>query len=43
MTVSVVYAAIDVDLECDECGHEWQETIHEEHVENAVNREVENE
>jgi len=41
MSVEIVGTSIDVDLECTDCGHEWQETHYEEHVHNVACRDFE--
>ena len=38
MAVEIVGATIDVDLECTDCGHQWQETFYEEHTRNAFDK-----
>lgn len=39
MSVTIVGTSIDVDLVCDECGHEWQDTFYEDHIANCVDKE----
>mgnify|MGYP000403396333 CR=1 FL=1 len=39
MSVEILGTNISVDLECTDCGHEWQETFYEDHVFNACDRE----